>query len=113
MCIRDRCCLELLDAGLVVGIQDLGGAGLSCAASETASRGGVGMDFDVTAVPQRETDMEPFEIMTSESQERMLAIVNPENLEKVLLISEKWEIRSSVVGKVTEGGQLRILAGFV
>ena len=53
--------------------------------------------------------MEPFEIMTSESQERMLAIVNPENLEKVLLISEKWEIRSSVVGKVTEGGQLRIL----
>ena len=55
--------------------------------------------------------MEPFEIMTSESQERMLAIVNPENLEKVLLISEKWEIRSSVVGKVTEGGQLRILDG--
>ena len=107
-----ECCLELLDAGLVVGIQDLGGAGLSCAASETASRGGVGMDFDVTAVPQRETDMEPFEIMTSESQERMLAIVNPENLEKVLLISEKWEIRSSVVGKVTEGGQLRILDGF-
>jgi len=106
-----ECCLELLDAGLVVGIQDLGGAGLSCAASETASRGGVGMDFDVTAVPQRETGMEPFEIMTSESQERMLAIVNPENLEKVLLISEKWEIRSSVVGKVTEGGQLRILDG--
>ena len=87
-----ECCLELLDAGLVVGIQDLGGAGLSCAASETASRGGVGMDFDVTAVPQREIGMEPFEIMTSESQERMLAIVNPENLEKVLLISEKWEI---------------------
>ena len=106
-----ECCLELLDAGLVVGIQDLGGAGLSCAASETASRGGVGMDFDVTAVPQRETGMEPFEIMTSESQERMLAIVNPENLEKVLLISEKWEIRSSVVGKVTAGGQLRILDG--
>ena len=106
-----ECCLELLDAGLVVGIQDLGGAGLSCAASETASRGGVGMDFDVTAVPQREIGMEPFEIMTSESQERMLAIVNPENLEKVLHISEKWEIRSSVVGKVTKGGQLRIMDG--
>ena len=106
-----ECCLELLDAGLVVGIQDLGGAGLSCAASETASRGGVGMDFDVTAVPQREIGMEPFEIMTSESQERMLAIVNPEKFRKVLLISEKWEIRSSVVGKVTEGGQLRILDG--
>jgi len=106
-----ECCLELLDAGLVVGIQDLGGAGLSCAASETSSRGGVGMDFDVSAVPQRETGMEPFEIMTSESQERMLAIVNPENLERVLLISGKWEIRSSVVGKVTEGGQLRIMDG--
>ena len=106
-----ECCLELLDARLVVGIQDLGGAGLSCAASETASRGGVGMDFDVSAVPQREMGMEPFEIMTSESQERMLAIVSPDNLENVLAISKKWEIRSSVVGKVTEGGQLRILDG--
>ena len=89
---------ELLDAGLVVGIQDLGGAGLSCAASETASTVESGWIW-ITAVPQREIGMEPFEIMTSESQERMLAIVNPENLEKVLLISEKWEIRSSVVGK--------------
>jgi len=106
-----ECCLELLDARLVVGIQDLGGAGLSCAASETASRGGVGMDFDVSAVPQRETGMEPFEVMTSESQERMLAIVSPDNLQNVLSISKKWEIRSSVVGKVTEGGQLRILDG--
>tara|TARA_Y100000817_G_scaffold72519_1_gene55583 strand:+ start:5737 stop:7947 length:2211 start_codon:yes stop_codon:yes gene_type:complete len=107
-----ECCLELLDAGLVVGIQDLGGAGLSCAASETASRGGVGMDFDVSAVPQREDDMEPFEIMTSESQERMLAIVSPDNLDEVISISNKWEIRSSVVGKVTDGGQLRIMDGF-
>ena len=106
-----ECCLELLDAGLVVGIQDLGGAGLSCAASETASRGGVGMDFDVSAVPQRETGMHPYEIMTSESQERMLAIVTPENLAAVTDISKKWEIRSAVVGKVTEGGLLRILDG--
>ncbi len=59
-------CLELLDAGLVVGIQDLGGAGLSCATSETASRGGMGMDVDVTAVPRREEGMEPFEVMTRE-----------------------------------------------
>src|SRR5579862_6104688 len=67
--------LELLDRGLVVGIQDLGGAGLTCATSETASRAGNGMDVDVSGVPLREPGMEPFEIMTSESQERMLAIV--------------------------------------
>lgn len=105
-------CLELLDEGLVVGIQDLGGAGLTCAASETASRGGVGMDFSVSAVPQRETGMQPFEIMTSESQERMLAIVEPENLEQVFEICRKWEIRSSVVGKVTSSGTLRIVDEF-
>jgi len=105
-------CLELLDEGLVVGIQDLGGAGLACAASETASRGGVGMDFNISAVPQRETGMQPFEIMTSESQERMLAIVTPENLEQVFSICEKWEIRSAVVGKVTPSGSLRIVEDF-
>ena len=71
-------CLELLDAKLVVGIQDLGGAGLVCATSETAARGGVGMDVDVSAVPRREPGMAPYEVMTSESQERMLAIVTPE-----------------------------------
>ncbi len=105
-------CLQLLDEGLVVGIQDLGGAGLSCAASETASRGGVGMDFDVSAVPLREADMEPFEIMTSESQERMLAIVEPDQLERVVKICERWDVRSTVVGRVAEGGALRILDGF-
>src|SRR5204863_844500 len=66
-------CLELYDAGLVTGIQDLGGAGLSCATSETASRGGMGMDVDLSAVPRREPGMQAFEVMTSESQERMLA----------------------------------------
>ena len=70
-------CLELLDAHLVVGIQDLGGAGLVCATSETAARGGVGMDVDVSAVPRREPGMAAYEVMTSESQERMLAIVTP------------------------------------
>lgn len=105
-------CLSLLDAKLVVGIQDLGGAGLTCATSETASRGGVGMDVDVTAVPLREEGMEPFETMTSESQERMLAIVEPKDLDEVLRICERWEVRASVIGKVTEGGQLRILDGF-
>ena len=102
-------CLALLDAGYVVGIQDLGGAGLACATSETASRGGVGMDVYVRAVPQREAGMEPFEIMTSESQERMLAIVEPENLADVLAICERWEVLGSVIGTVTEGGSLRLI----
>ena len=104
-------CLALLDAGLVVGIQDLGGAGLTCATSETASRGGVGMDVDVTAVPQRDPGMAPFEIMTSESQERMLAIVTPDDLDEVLAICARWEVRASVVGVVTAGGRLRIVDG--
>ena len=102
-------CLALLDAGYVVGIQDLGGAGLACATSETASRGGVGMDVYVRAVPQREAGMEPYEIMTSESQERMLAIVEPANLADVLAICERWEVLASVIGTVTEGGALRLL----
>jgi phosphoribosylformylglycinamidine synthase II len=105
-------CLTLLDEGLVVGIQDLGGAGLTCAASETASRGGVGMDFDVAAVPRREPGMEPFEVMTSESQERMLAIVEPAGLARVLEICARWEVRATVVGRVTTSGLLRIVDGF-
>ncbi len=105
-------CLQLLDEGLVVGIQDLGGAGLTCATSETASRGGVGMDVDVTAVPRREPGMEPHEVMTSESQERMLAIVEPGVLDRVLEICDRWEVRASVIGRVTGGGSLRILDGF-
>jgi phosphoribosylformylglycinamidine synthase len=104
-------CLELLDRGLVVGIQDLGGAGLCCATSETASRGGMGMDVDVHAVPRREPDMEPFEVMTSESQERMLAIVTPAALDEVLAVCARWEVRAAPVGVVTAGGRLRVLAG--
>jgi phosphoribosylformylglycinamidine synthase subunit PurL len=108
-------CLELLDAGLVVGIQDLGGAGLTCATSETASRGGMGMDVDVAVVPRREDGMEAFEVMTSESQERMLAIVEPDALDAVLAICDRWEVRAAVIGTVTpgpetsDGGRLRIL----
>jgi phosphoribosylformylglycinamidine synthase II len=114
-------CLELLDRGLVVGIQDLGGAGLVCATSETAARGGVGMDVDITAVPLREEGMQPFEIMTSESQERMLAIITPENWEEIASLCAKWEVRASVVGRVVEPsldangnprGMLRIRRGF-
>jgi phosphoribosylformylglycinamidine synthase len=106
-------CLELLDRGLVVGIQDLGGAGLACATSETAARGGMGMDVDVDAVPRREPRMEPFEVMTSESQERMLAIVSPADRDAVLEVCARWEVRATVIGVVTapaDGvGRLRIL----
>ena len=102
-------CLALLDARLVVGIQDLGAAGLSGATSETASRGGVGMDVYVDQIAQREVGMEPFEVMTSESQERMLAIVAPEDLDEVLAICARWEVRAGVIGTVTgDGGRLRI-----
>ncbi len=107
----------MLDRKLVVGIQDLGGAGLACATSETAGRGGVGMDVDVSAVPRREDGMEPWEVMTSESQERMLAIVTPESMEAVSAICAKWEVRATVIGKVMApdpagGGRLRIRDGF-
>jgi phosphoribosylformylglycinamidine synthase II len=105
-------CLELLDAGLVVGIQDLGGAGLICATSETASRGGVGMDVNVAEVPRREPGMEAWEVMTSESQERMLAIVTPDDLAAVLACCERWEVRAAVVGRVTDTGKLRVVDGW-
>ncbi|MBA3303111.1 MAG: phosphoribosylformylglycinamidine synthase subunit PurL, partial [Acidimicrobiia bacterium] len=105
-------CLALLDAGLVVGIQDLGAAGLTGSTSETASRGGVGMDVDVSAVPLRERGMNPVEVMTSESQERMLAIVTPADLGEVLAVCDRWEVRATVVGRVTTSGRLRIVDGF-
>ncbi|MGH9076366.1 MAG: phosphoribosylformylglycinamidine synthase subunit PurL, partial [Acidimicrobiales bacterium] len=104
-------CLELLESRLVVGIQDLGGAGLTCATAETASRGGVGMDVDVSAVALREQGLAPWEIMTSESQERMLAIVTETDLDRVLGVCGRWEVQASVVGRVTGTGRLRILAG--
>ncbi|MGQ0615828.1 MAG: phosphoribosylformylglycinamidine synthase subunit PurL [Acidimicrobiia bacterium] len=102
-------CLALLDAGLAVGVQDLGGAGLTCATSETAAKGGAGMDVYVDAVHQREPGMAPFEVMTSESQERMLAIVRPEHLDEVLAIAARWEVTAVVVGTVTGTGRLRVL----
>jgi phosphoribosylformylglycinamidine synthase len=102
-------CLALLEAGLAVGVQDLGGAGLTCATSETASKGGSGMDVFVAAVPQREPGMAAFEVLTSESQERMLAIVEPVRLDEVLAIAARWEVRASVVGHVTDTGRLRVL----
>src|SRR5262245_3740591 len=102
-------CLALLDAGLADGVQDLGGAGLTCATSETAAKGGSGMDVFVSEVPRREPGMAPFEVMTSESQERMLAIVRPENLDEVMAICARWEVNAAVVGVVTGTGRLRVL----
>src|SRR4030095_6350786 len=95
-------CLELLDAGLAVGVQDLGAAGISCAASETAAKTGAGMDVDLARMPQREPGMDGVEVMTSESKERMLAIVPPANLDAVLELCRRWEIRASVIGRVTD-----------
>jgi phosphoribosylformylglycinamidine synthase len=102
-------CLEMLEAGLVVGIQDLGAAGITGAASETSSKGGVGMDLHLDQVHVREEGMEPFEIMTSESQERMLAIVEPAKLDAVLAICARWEVHASVIGTVTGTGRFRVL----
>ncbi len=103
-------CLELLDRDLAVGVQDLGGAGITCATSETAAKGGAGMDVLVDSVPRREPHMAPFEVMTSESQERMLAIVEPSKLDEVLAIAEKWEVRATVIGTVTGSGRLRVVS---
>jgi len=106
-----ECCLELLEKGLLVSLQDLGAAGLTSSAGEMASAGGVGIDIDVAKVPLREADMEPFEIMVSESQERMLAVVEPARVDEVRAICEKWQTGSAEIGVVTDSGQIRILRG--
>ncbi|HTT96057.1 MAG TPA: phosphoribosylformylglycinamidine synthase subunit PurL, partial [Solirubrobacterales bacterium] len=104
-----ECCLELLAKGLLVSLQDLGAAGLTSSAGEMASAGGVGIDIDVAKVPLREADMEPFEIMVSESQERMLAVVEPARVAEVLAVCDKWQTGSAEIGVVTDTGHVRIL----
>jgi len=104
-----ECCLELLERGLLVALQDLGAAGLTSSASEMAAKGAVGIDIDVARVPLREADMEPFEIMVSESQERMLAVVDPRRLEEVLDICEKWQTGGAAIGEVTGSERIRVL----
>jgi phosphoribosylformylglycinamidine synthase len=94
-------CLEIYRADLVVGIQDLGGAGLTCALSETAADAGTGMKVDLELVPLREPSMQPHEILASESQERMLLIVSPEKVRIVLAIAERWGLLATVIGEVT------------
>ena len=106
-----ECCLELIEQGLLVALQDLGAAGLSSSTSEMASKGGVGIDLDVSKVPLREEGMEPFEIMISESQERMLAVIEPSRLEAVLAVCRKWETAATPIGEVTATERLRVFDG--
>src|SRR3954471_24419687 len=106
-----ECSLELLDRGLLVSLQDLGAAGLTSSASEMASKGGVGIDLDVARVPLREAGMEPFEIMVSESQERMLCVCSHNTLDDVLAVCSTWEVHGTAIGEVTGSGQMRIFDG--
>jgi phosphoribosylformylglycinamidine synthase subunit PurL len=101
-------CLEVMATDACVGVQDMGAAGLSCATSETGSRGGVGIEIDVAKVPQRETGMTPYEIMLSESQERMLLIVKKGREAEVERIFEKWDLHAVHIGEVTSDGLLRV-----
>jgi phosphoribosylformylglycinamidine synthase len=103
-----ECCLELFEQKLVVGIQDLGGAGLSCATSELASAGDGGMHVNLDAVPLRAKNMTPAEILSSESQERMCAVVTPDNVEAFMKVCAKWDTLATVIGEVTEGDRLTI-----
>jgi phosphoribosylformylglycinamidine synthase subunit PurL len=106
-----ECSLELLDRELLVSLQDLGAAGLTSSSSEMASKGGLGLDIHVDRVPLREPGMEPFEIMVSESQERMLCVVEPDRVEAVLAVCAKWETTATAIGEVTDSGRLRVLSG--
>jgi len=104
-------CLELLDKGLLVGLGDLGAAGLTSSASEMASRAGTGIDIDASKVPLKEEGMEPFEIMVSETQERMLAVVEPEKLDEVVAVCEHWNLPVTVIGSVTDTGKFVVRHG--
>ncbi|MFZ0385499.1 MAG: phosphoribosylformylglycinamidine synthase subunit PurL [Solirubrobacteraceae bacterium] len=106
-----ECSLELLDSELLVSLQDLGAAGLTSSASEMAAKGGVGLDIDCDRVPLREPGLEPFEIMVSESQERMLCVVAPDRVDEVIAVCERWETRATPIGEVTDSARMRILAG--
>ena len=101
-------CLELIDLGVVVGIQDLGGAGICCATSESAANAGTGMRIDLDLVPRREPGMEPFEVLTSESQERMLIIVKPGDAAGALAVCARWGLDAAVIGEVTDDQRLAV-----
>jgi len=102
-------CLEAMKTGAVVGIQDMGAAGLTCSTCEMGSRGGVGIEIELDRVPQRETGMTPYEIMLSESQERMLLVAAKGREQEVFAIFEKWGLDAVTVGRVTRDGKMRVL----
>jgi phosphoribosylformylglycinamidine synthase subunit PurL len=104
-------CLELMQTDALVGVQDMGAAGLTCSTAEMGARGGCGIEVDVTHVPQRETGMTPYEIMLSESQERMLLIVKHGREAEVERIFEKWDLHAAKIGHVTTDGRLRVKDG--
>jgi phosphoribosylformylglycinamidine synthase len=104
-------CLELLASGCVAGIQDMGAAGLTCSTCETASRGGTGVEIELDLVPKRETGMTPYEILLSESQERMLVIVKKGQEQTVRDIFEKWDLPYAQVGEVKDDGMMRVKHG--
>ena len=103
--------LELIERGLLEGLQDLGAAGITCATSETADRAETGIVVDLDAVPRREPGMAPFEVMISESQERMLAIVRPERFTDVAEVCERWGLPCAVIGRVTDDGDITVIEG--
>ena len=102
-------CLELMDGDDLVAVQDMGAAGLTCATAEMASRGGTGIEIDLARVPRREPGMTPYELMLSESQERMLVVARLGSEDRVRGIFEKWDLDAAMIGRVTEGGLLRVL----
>src|SRR5512132_559460 len=101
-------CLEVMNTDALVGIQDMGAAGLTCSTCEMGSRGGAGIEIDVSHVPQRETGMTPYEIMLSESQERMLLVVKQGREREVEKVFEKWDLHAVRIGEVTDNGLLRV-----
>jgi phosphoribosylformylglycinamidine synthase len=102
-------CLELMKTDALVGVQDMGAAGLTCSTCEMGARGGSGIEIDITHVPQRETGMTPYEIMLSESQERMLLVVKKGREAEVEQIFDKWDLHAAHIGQVTDDGRLRVL----
>ncbi|NOY53256.1 MAG: phosphoribosylformylglycinamidine synthase subunit PurL [Deltaproteobacteria bacterium] len=104
-------CLEVMKKDLLVGIQDMGGAGLTSSSCEMAGRAGTGVELDLSLVPRREEGMIPYEIMLSESQERMLLVAEKENEEAIHEIFKKWDLEAVTIGRVTDDGMLRILDG--
>lgn len=104
-------CLELIRSGLLVGFQDLGAGGISCPTSEMTAKAGTGIKVQLDAVHLREPEMEPFEIMISESQERMMAVVTPADVDAVLEVCTRWGLQANVIGEVTETGHVEVLDG--